>query len=250
VDQLIEPRIAGPAPIPVETGGGHASPSDRSAETTAFGTPWQEFAAHRRATKERWPYLWDVRVTKDHLDGLRHVGDPAAVREVLDVGATDRRHRSAIEHRFPDATYRSLDIDRTLPQDYHDFAELDRSFDVVLCLEVLEHVPEAVGLAIVRDCVAACRPGGHVLFSVPNCLIPYYQSQFTHCTNVNYLDLATLCRIGGLEVVDMARVASGSRRTRWAHRWIFGRFHRFMRTDWCGAITCLGRRPEVGDADS
>ncbi len=39
-------------------------------------------------------------------------------------------------------------------------------FDVVTCLEMLEHVPDPAG--IVRSCAALVRPGGHAVFSTIN----------------------------------------------------------------------------------
>jgi 2-polyprenyl-6-hydroxyphenyl methylase/3-demethylubiquinone-9 3-methyltransferase len=40
------------------------------------------------------------------------------------------------------------------------------SFDVVTCMEMLEHVPDPA--AIVRACAALVKPGGHVFFSTIN----------------------------------------------------------------------------------
>ena len=45
-------------------------------------------------------------------------------------------------------------------------AEEPESFDVVTCLEVLEHVPDPG--ALVRSCAASVRPGGHLFFSTIN----------------------------------------------------------------------------------
>ena len=40
------------------------------------------------------------------------------------------------------------------------------SFDVVTCLEMLEHVPDPA--SIIRACYALCKPGGQVFFSTLN----------------------------------------------------------------------------------
>lgn len=45
-------------------------------------------------------------------------------------------------------------------------AQSPASFDVVTCMEMLEHVPDPA--SIIRACVALVRPGGHVIFSTLN----------------------------------------------------------------------------------
>jgi len=45
-------------------------------------------------------------------------------------------------------------------------AEAPASFDVVACLEVIEHVPDPASL--VAACAALAKPGGHVFFSTIN----------------------------------------------------------------------------------
>jgi 2-polyprenyl-6-hydroxyphenyl methylase/3-demethylubiquinone-9 3-methyltransferase len=45
-------------------------------------------------------------------------------------------------------------------------AESPGAYDVIACLEMLEHVPEPG--SVVRACAALVRPGGHVFFSTIN----------------------------------------------------------------------------------
>ncbi len=45
-------------------------------------------------------------------------------------------------------------------------ARMPASFDVVTCMEMLEHVPDPA--SIVRACATLVRPGGHVFFSTIN----------------------------------------------------------------------------------
>ncbi|MDZ7811871.1 MAG: bifunctional 2-polyprenyl-6-hydroxyphenol methylase/3-demethylubiquinol 3-O-methyltransferase UbiG [Ideonella sp.] len=45
-------------------------------------------------------------------------------------------------------------------------AERPASFDVVTCMEMLEHVPDPA--SVVRACAALVKPGGHVFFSTLN----------------------------------------------------------------------------------
>jgi len=45
-------------------------------------------------------------------------------------------------------------------------AQEPESYDIVTCLEMLEHVPDPS--SIIRACAALCKPGGHVYFSTIN----------------------------------------------------------------------------------
>jgi SAM-dependent methyltransferase len=80
---------------------------------------------------------------------------------VLDVGCGDRPYAEL----FPGAT--GFDVPGNPHADLHGSLEAipvaDASFDVVLCLQVLEHVPDPA--AAVRELHRVVRPGGRVLLS-------------------------------------------------------------------------------------
>jgi SAM-dependent methyltransferase len=80
---------------------------------------------------------------------------------VLDVGCGDRPYAEL----FPGAT--GFDVPGNPHADLHGSLEAipveDASFDVVLCLQVLEHVPDPA--AAVHELRRVVRPGGRVLAS-------------------------------------------------------------------------------------
>jgi ubiquinone/menaquinone biosynthesis C-methylase UbiE len=96
---------------------------------------------------------------------------PAGSR-VLDVGAGKGRYRSLFAH----CDYKTQDfgqepgtIGRYTALDYEsDITAIpvpDGSFDVVLCTEVLEHVPEPV--QAVQEMARILKPGGRLLLTAP-----------------------------------------------------------------------------------
>jgi SAM-dependent methyltransferase len=213
---------------------------DRSAETTSAGLSWLAFSRCRDRFRARWPSVFGLRRVDHHYRlAAAHV---PRVSSLLDVGATDRVHEATARAVFPGVDYKSLDIDRTNRHDYHAFADVDRCFDLVTVIEVIEHLPPAAAVDLVRDCHRACAAGGHVLASVPNVYTPGIQSEWTHVAAFHYLDLVGLLAWVGFEVVDAARVYHG----RWRHRLLHGALlhplHRALGVDYAQSIVALARK--------
>ena len=108
---------------------------------------------------------------------------PVAEKTVLDVGCGAGLLSEALTQRGAhvtgiDASQSAIEtaklhaVKSQLTVNYHlstaeDFAQNHANhFDVVTCLEMLEHVPDPQ--AIVQACAQLCKPGGHVFFSTIN----------------------------------------------------------------------------------
>lgn len=65
----------------------------------------------------------------------------------------------ALEAGTPNIKYREVPVEDLA-------AEMPASFDVVTCMEMLEHVPDPA--SVVRACAALVKPGGWVFFSTIN----------------------------------------------------------------------------------
>ncbi len=96
-------------------------------------------------------------------------------------------------------------------------AEQGEAFDVVCCLEMLEHVPEPA--STIAACASLCRPGGHLFFSTINRsplawataivgaeyvlgLLPRGTHRYDRLIRPN--ELAAACRAAGLRIEDIS----------------------------------------------
>ena len=112
----------------------------------------------------------------------------------------------ALETQTPNVTYREVSAE-TLA------AEATAQFDVVTCMEMLEHVPDPA--SIVKACAALVKPGGWVFFSTLNRnpksflfaivgaeyvlnLLPKGTHEFAKFIKPS--ELAAYCRAAGLEL--------------------------------------------------
>jgi SAM-dependent methyltransferase len=111
---------------------------------------------------------YERRSILDFVKGVAESVPPGAA--VLDVGAGDAPYRELFAH----TDYRTNDWEQSLhpgarEADYVGSADAlpvaDETFDLVLCTQVLEHVPEPA--AVVAECARVLRAGGTFAATVP-----------------------------------------------------------------------------------
>ncbi len=112
----------------------------------------------------------------------------------------------ALEAQTPNLEYREISVEALAQQQ-------PQSFDVVTCMEMLEHVPDPA--SVVRACAALVKPGGWVFFSTLNRnpksfllaivgaeyvlgLLPRGTHEFAKMIRPS--ELASYCRAGSLDL--------------------------------------------------
>jgi ubiquinone/menaquinone biosynthesis C-methylase UbiE len=107
---------------------------------------------------------------------------------ILDAGAGEQQYRkfcSHLQYVSQDfAQYNPSEVKRGLQMPQWDYGKLDivcditqipepdQSFDAVMCLEVLEHVPDPI--AALREVSRLVRKGGRLIVSAPFCSMTHF----------------------------------------------------------------------------
>jgi SAM-dependent methyltransferase len=166
---------------------------------------WSRVRAGRARAYELLPPLAKARlIAGGEVLIRRHLKDGD---HVLDVGAHDRRIERWLKSEHRTAAYRSLDVDRSLPHDYYDFADVDESFDMVTVLDVVEHVAPEVVHRMMEDSFRVLKPGGRIVVTTPNVSHPVrLWRDCTHITAMHHAELCGFLLSAGFTAPELSRV--------------------------------------------
>jgi len=170
---------------------------------------WSGLFAARKEINRRWPVLHrlpTVRRAARLADPLLRDG----VR-ILEVGGGPNPRAPALAARTTGATVTTVDPDGTSGADHARVEDVDGRFDLVLLLEVIEHMPLDDGLALLRGIHDRMVPDGSLLVSTPNVYCPgRFLRDATHVTAYAWDELGGALLLAGFEVDGLYRVVPGS----------------------------------------
>ncbi len=166
-----------------------------------FGKTW-EIGTHYLADRAEW--------LKKVLSGI-----PAGSR-ILDAGAGELRYKPLCEH----LTYISQDLAQYdgvgngigLQTNRYDYSKLDMisdivhipapsaSFDAIMCIEVLEHVPYPV--QALGELARLLRPGGDLILTTPFSSLTHFAPFFYHTGFTRYFYEYWLEKLG-FEIIEI-----------------------------------------------
>jgi hypothetical protein len=167
--------------------------------TAPYENYWQKKALRERApafaVKRWWPSPGLSETEALYLDAV------SGAKSLLDIGAGDLTLKKKLTAAGFKGEYRTQDVGHEAAYDYRDLGAIDRRFDAVLCLDVIEHLPLADGLALLDRAVALLEPGGVLVLQTPNarCVRHPLSWDMTHLHCYNLPDLWAHVGTLGLE---------------------------------------------------
>lgn len=204
---------------------------------------WSELYAHRRAAAQRFGSIFALPIVKRVREVvIDSVPDRA---RVLEVGAGARDMERTLNSVRSELMYESCDIDRRGRHDHYDLSTAVGPYDVVISLEVIEHLTLAeIGPWLVR-LREITTPGGTLVLSTPNTYYPpAYLRDATHRTPLCYDELAGLVELAGFEIVRIVRIYHDPVHRKLLRRYLLGWLFRAIGIDFARQIMLVARNPQ------
>jgi len=123
----------------------------------------------------------------------------------------------------PEGIFAQGDLRQDLTES-HDF--VPESFDVIVSVEVYEHIPPEDSSAVLSNFLTLLKPGGKLIISAPSKALPQSQLHYRHFDEQNFKhELAE----AGFDVTHVIKQHSLDKRTSWL---LYGEFDRFVDNNW------------------
>jgi len=121
-------------------------------------------------------------------------------QRILDFGSGDQSLRKKFVAADYKGRYETFDVSREMPTTWSAVSDIAGTFQAVICLEVIEHLPLAEGLALRETLLSWVAPGGWLILSTPNpaCIQSPFSRDETHLHLYPLHDLLTWALAAGL----------------------------------------------------
>ncbi|GEM_PF-3556762 len=173
---------------------------------------WSDVKLKREDLKSFYPTILKIPIiygTKKQIIRNLLINKARKQKKVLDIGAADRFVKEICSDINRGIEYKSMDTDRSRFHNYYSLAEIQERFNMILLLDVIEHLPLNEGLKLLQTCHNLLEPDGEIIVTIPNNNHPTaFSVDCTHVTSYRYHDLAGLLLSCGLKDIRIFRVSA------------------------------------------
>jgi 2-polyprenyl-3-methyl-5-hydroxy-6-metoxy-1,4-benzoquinol methylase len=197
--------------------------------------PWSSLYEARQEIQKRYRSIWDVPIAKRYSKVLFDLGSDGV--SILEIGAGTKGLAKKIAKVWPNATYKSLDIDTTQAHDFYSLDDVTGEYDFICMFDVIEHVRPAKAHEILSACKKFLKPGGRLCATTPNTFHPpTFLRDATHITPWCYDELGSLAIMSGFRVDELYRLYTDRLTGKLVHRVFLYPVHKALSIDFAKQI--------------
>lgn len=170
---------------------------------------WNEIKEKREEVKGIYPSIFKVPLIYGARKQLLFDILKDIKGKVFDIGAGDRFVEKICADISNEIEYKSMDVDSSRFHDFYSLGEIQEEFDIILLLDIIEHLSLVEGKALLRRCSQLLKPEGKIVVTVPNNNHPTaFGVDCTHITSYRYHDLGGLLLSLGFTELQIFRVSA------------------------------------------
>ena len=203
---------------------------------------WSRLFEHRKTIAARYRSgIWSVPISKRYHTVLSGLGERGC--RVLEVGAGARNLERRLAAAWGEVDYVSCDIDRTQPHDFYDIDDVTGTYDLVVGLEVIEHLTLDAAMHLLERAFDLLAPGGVLTLTTPNTFYPpAYLRDATHVTPFCFDELGGLLLGAGFDVTGVYRLHHDAVLKKLLKRTVLFPLYRAIGIDFAHQIMIVGRK--------
>ena len=205
---------------------------------------WSQIIQYRDQIHDRYRKIWHIPLIKRRFSLIDRNIRPGI--RLLDVGAGERGMEDKIVAKHDAVVYKSMDIDRHLPHDYYSLDDIDEQFDLVLLLDVIEHLALEDGVKMLQRINELLIDGGNLIINTPNIFNPNrFWLDATHKVAYSYEELGGILLSQRFDVVEIYRTYNDSFPKYFLRLTLCYPLHRILNVDFAKSILILARKKKL-----
>jgi hypothetical protein len=202
---------------------------------------WSKFYAFRKEIRRIYPSVYDLQIKRKLLEV---VAEELGKNDlVLEIGASDRGFFKKLKRSFPMITYKTMDIDTSLPHDYYTLDDITETFDIIILAEVIEHLEFSEALLFLKRLNGLLNNNGKIIITTPNIHHPnrYWQDP-DHKTPFSYEAIGGALLSTGYKIDRICRIYNDQFFRKLLRVYISSYLHRHLNIDFANSIVAVARK--------